>query len=88
MPTRKSAIKSLKKSIKRYQRNKSVRSELATREKKFNALLNENKFDEAKDCLKILIKRLDQAASKGIIHKNKANRKKSRLSKKLNKFTS
>ena len=88
MPNRKSALKSLKKSIKRRGRNKPLRSELKTKDKKFNVLLSENKLDEAKNYLKDFIVKIDKATSKGIIHKKKADRKKSRLMKKLNKLAS
>jgi small subunit ribosomal protein S20 len=54
-------------------RNKSVRSELHTRERKVRA------GDTAE--LKGLQKDLDRAAARGVIHKNKAARKKSRLAK-------
>jgi len=88
MPNRKSALKSLKKNIKRRGRNKPLRSELKTKNKKFNVLLSENKLDEAKNYLKDFVVKIDKAASKGIIHKKKADRKKSRLMKKLNKLAS
>ena len=88
MPNRKSALKSLKKNIKRHKRNKPLRSELKTKNKKFNVLLSENKLDEAKNYLKDFTVKIDKAASKGIIHKKKADRKKSRLMKKLNKLAS
>lgn len=41
------------------------------------------KADEAKNLLKAIVSKLDKAASKGIIHKNAAARKASRLTKKL-----
>jgi small subunit ribosomal protein S20 len=84
MPNRKSAIKSLRKSAKRHERNKAVLSELKTRDKKYLALVTDKKFDEAKNYLKEYIIKLDKAASKNMIHKNKASRKASRLTKKLN----
>ncbi|MCK4519176.1 MAG: 30S ribosomal protein S20 [Candidatus Omnitrophica bacterium] len=88
MPTRKSAIRDLKKNKIRHTRNKAVRSELKTRDKAMNALLGEKKLDKAKGYLKTYITKLDKAASKKIIHKNKASRKSSRLMKKLNSLTS
>ena len=88
MPTRKSAIKNLKKNEIRHTRNKAVRSELKTRDKTMKALLGEKKLDEAKSCLKTYITKLDKAASKKIIHKKKVSRKSSRLMKKLNSLTS
>ena len=88
MPNRKSAIKSLKQNKKRYDRNKAVLSELKTRDKKYLALITDNKLDEAKSYLKEYMAKLDEAASKNIIHKSKASRKASRLTKKLNGATS
>jgi small subunit ribosomal protein S20 len=71
-------IKSQKKRIltnaKAHERNKAVKAELKTRIKAAEAEGFDN--DAA---LRLAIKRLDMAASKGIIHKNTAARKKSRL---------
>jgi small subunit ribosomal protein S20 len=88
MPNLKSAVKQLKKSKKRYLRNKSVKSELKTRIKKLEELIADKKIDEAQKYIKIVIKRFDQAASKNIIHKNKASRYISKLQKKLNQALS
>ncbi len=84
MPSRKSAIKSRRQDKKRHDKNKAVLSELKTRDKKYLALVTNNKLDEAKNYLKEYLVRLDVAASKKIIHKNKAGRKASRLTKRLN----
>ena len=88
MPNLKSSCKQLKKSKKRYNRNKAVRSELKTRIKKFKELVAENKTEEAKAYLKEIEKRLMQAAGKNIIHKNKTSRHVSRLMVLLNKTKS
>jgi len=65
-------------------RNKSVKSELKTRVK--TAVRSGGSQDEtAADLLRIAQRRLDKAASKGIIHKNQAARRKSRLMKQLNR---
>jgi small subunit ribosomal protein S20 len=85
MANTKSALKQLRKSVQRHERNKSIKTEIKTAEKRFNILMDENKLDEAKVYLKKLVIKLNKAASKNIIHKNKANRKKSRLMKKLDK---
>jgi len=78
-------IKSQKKRIltneKRHERNKSVRAELRTRTKRVDATLGTEDNAEA---VRLAVKRIDSAASKGIIHKNAAARKKSRLMKKVN----
>lgn len=78
-------IKSQKKRIitnaKRAERNKAVKSELKTRVKNATRALG---TDEASDTLRLAVKRIDMAAAKGIIHKNQAARRKSRLMRKVN----
>ena len=85
MPNTRSAYRRLKKSKKRALRNKQIRSEIKTRIKKLKSLVEENKIPEAENYFKIVEKRLKQAASKNIIHKNTASRKISRLKILLNK---
>ena len=80
----KSQIKRNRQNEKRHTRNKGVRSELKTRVKR--AITAAEQGDEnAPDAAKAAIKRLDKAATKGIIHKNAAARRKSRLQKRINK---
>jgi small subunit ribosomal protein S20 len=78
-------IKSQKKRIltnaKRQERNKAVKSELRTRVK--TATSSAGTADNAED-VRMAMKRLDKAATKGIIHPNTAARRKSRLMKKIN----
>ena len=79
----KSQIKRNRQNEKRHARNKAVRSELKTRVKR--AVTAAQQGDEhAADIATTAIKRLDKAASKGIIHKNAAARRKSRLQKRIN----
>ncbi len=66
----------------RHARNTSVISRLKTTEKKFRAAL-EVGVDEAKVIYKNLTSALDKAAKQGVIHKNAAARKKSRLNTRL-----
>ncbi|HEY8543836.1 MAG TPA: 30S ribosomal protein S20 [Acidimicrobiales bacterium] len=74
----KSQIKRNKQNEKRHQRNKAVRSELKTRVR--NAVVAaETGADDADAKLRAAVKRIDTAASKGVIHKNQAARRKSRL---------
>ncbi|MBD0379064.1 30S ribosomal protein S20 [Paenibacillus sedimenti] len=86
MPNIKSAIKRVKVSEKRRLRNASQKSALRTAVKAFETAASNN-AETAKDALINASKKLDKAASKGLIHKNAANRKKSRLAKKLNALT-
>jgi small subunit ribosomal protein S20 len=78
-------IKSQKKRIltnaKRAERNKAVKSELKTRVKTAAGSAGTDQQDEN---VRLAVKRLDMAAAKGVIHKNQAARRKSRLMKKLN----
>ena len=83
----KSQIKRNRQNQKRHDRNKAVRSELKTRVKR--ALTAAEQGDEkAAEIVTSAVKRLDKAASKGIIHKNAAARRKSRLQKRVNKAAS
>jgi len=83
----KSQIKRNRQNEKRHDRNKAVRSELKTRVKRaINAAQQGD--DNAADATKAAIKRLDKAATKGIIHKNAAARRKSRLQKRINQISS
>jgi len=85
MPIKKSASKELRKGKKRHLRNIKVISELKTLNKGFLNLLDEKKVEEAKKVLQQLISKLNKAAIKKIIHKNKAARKISRLMKQSKK---
>ena len=75
-------IKSQKKrnitNAKRAERNKAARSELKTRIK---TAVRAAGTEGGEDSLQLAQKRLDQAAAKGIVHKNQAARRKSRLMK-------
>ncbi|WP_026893699.1 30S ribosomal protein S20 [Clostridiisalibacter paucivorans] len=81
-------IKSAKKRIKvinaKTAVNKKRKSEVKTYIKRFNDAVDANNFDEAKELLRLVEKKLYKAAAKNTIHKNAASRRVSRLSKKLN----
>ena len=82
----KSQIKRNRQNEKARQRNKMVRSELQTRTKK--ALAAAENGEDTADALKAAIKRIDSAATKGVLHKNTAARKKSRLIKQVRRLES
>ncbi len=77
----KGQIKRNRQNERRHERNKAVRSELKTRVKSALASAGTGDADEH---LRIAQRRLDKAAAKGVIHKNAAARRKSRLARKLN----
>ena len=76
MPNIKSAIKRVKVSKKKNLRNRMIKSGVKTAVKKYEAALTQEQLSNVASAL-------DKAASKGVIHKNAANRKKARLARKL-----
>lgn len=80
----KSQIKRNKQNEKARLRNKSVRSDLKTHVKSAEAAAG---TDDADAALRQAISRIDRATSKGVIHKNAAARKKSRLVKRVSATT-
>ncbi|MBI5396667.1 MAG: 30S ribosomal protein S20 [Verrucomicrobia bacterium] len=83
MPNTKSAAKALRSSESKRLRNKSVKSALHTLQKRFLGLVGEGKKDEAAALLPQIMSALDKAAKGDIIHRNSADRRKSRLSVRL-----
>ncbi|MGH7215061.1 MAG: 30S ribosomal protein S20 [Tepidisphaeraceae bacterium] len=79
----KSQIKRNRQNEVRRQRNKSVRSALRTRVKTFEEAVASGDKDAALQTYRAAARALDKAASKGVIHKNKAATKKSRLARRL-----
>lgn len=84
MPNIKSAKKRVIVSANNQMRNKSVRSELRTSIKKAEVAIKNNAADKHA-VVKLAVQKIDSAATKGILHKNNAARKKSALVKRLNK---
>lgn len=77
----KSQIKRNRQNEKRRLANRAVRSELRTRTKA--ALAAAETGENAEAAQAAAMKRIDKAANKGVIHKNAAARRKSRLAKRL-----
>ncbi|MGR3765098.1 30S ribosomal protein S20 [Rossellomorea sp. NS-SX7] len=83
MPNIKSAIKRVKTSNERNAQNATVKSSMRTAVKKAEAAAA-NGAENVKELTNDAIRQLDKAAQKGLIHKNAADRQKSRLMKKAN----
>ncbi len=83
MPNIKSAKKRVLVNATKQARNKSTNSALKTAIKKANAAIESN-ADNKDEMVNFAVKKIDQAAAKGLIHKNNAARKKSALTLKLN----
>ena len=83
MAHRRSSIKKIRIDKRRRERNIWVMSELKTTARKVKTLMAEKKSDEAAKEAKNLFSKLDKAVKKGIIHKNRASRTHSRISRHL-----
>ena len=83
MPNIKSAKKRVDTTKRNNERNKSNRSELHTALKKYDAAINAGDTARAEALLPETYAILDEKVSKGIIHKNKADRKKATAAKNL-----
>lgn len=81
MPNIKSAIKRVKQNAKASAANTQAKSTMRTAVKKADTAALNSEVN-AQDLIKTAIKQLDKAASKGLIHKNTASRKKAQLMKK------
>jgi small subunit ribosomal protein S20 len=77
-----SALRDIKKSRKRAEQNQSVRSAIKTFVKKTRAAIAEGS-DQTPELISATSSLVDKAAKRNIIHKNAANRRKSRLAKRL-----
>ena len=79
----KSQIKRIKQNEKRHQRNKAVKSGLKTAVRKFREAAEAGDKEQAVALGRDAAKKLDKAASKGVIHKNQAANRKSGMAKRL-----
>ena len=84
MPQTNSAKKELRKIKKRTVRNQVVKNNLDYLFRHFKKAIENGDKSKAKELSKKLIKSLDKASKRNIVHKNKAARKKSSVMKKLN----
>ena len=85
MPNIKSAAKRVETIHKRTIRNARLKSALRTTIRRFEEAMATANQDNAKAKLKVALVSIDKAVTKGILHKNTAARKKSRLTKRFNK---
>ena len=74
-----SAEKRERQNVKRRMHNRMIKSSVRTQIKKFDAAVQAKDKDAAKTAMDLSFKLLDSAASKVVLHKNPASRKKSRL---------
>jgi len=84
LATHKSALKRHRQSLVRRERNRQVKGGIRKGAKRVHAAVEAGNVEEAQEWLQVTIKRLDKAAQKGVIHKNNAARRKSRLTRLVN----
>lgn len=83
MPNTKSAERRVRSTARRQLNNQIIKSRLKTLEKKYTASVSSGDKAVASSALRDVTSALDKAAKRGVIHANKADRKKSRLAVKL-----
>jgi len=86
LPVTKSAEKRMRQTLKRTARNRRVKSIVKTATRRFEEAIQSGDRELAQSRLIAAIRKIDQAAAKGVIHKNNAARKKSRLTRLFNRF--
>ena len=82
----KSQIKRIKTNEKARQRNKAVKSSLKTAVRKFREASETGDVEKATAALQDASRKLDKAASAGVIHKNQAANRKSALAARVNQL--
>jgi len=85
MPRRRTSLKSNRINKRKHARNLKIKLQLKKAIKKLQELLSEKNSSEAKTFITKVFSQLDKAAKKNIIHPRTANRRKSRLMRRLNK---
>jgi small subunit ribosomal protein S20 len=87
MPNNPSAEKRMRQEIKRRAHNRSIKSLVRTEVTKARQAITTPSVstEAAQNAVRAAISELDRAAKKGVLHKNNASRRKSRLMKQLNK---
>ena len=85
MPRRRTSLKSNRVNKRKHTRNLKAKGQLKKTIKKFQDLLTKENTGEAKAFISKVFSQLDKAAKKNIIHPATANRRKSRLMRRLSK---
>ncbi len=87
MPNHRSALKRLRQSEKRRLRNKAVKSAIKTAIKMVRVAIEEGKPEDASAHLGAVVRLLDRAVTKGVLHRNNASRRISRLTVAVNSIS-
>ena len=81
-----SAIKRLRSAERRRLHNRVYRGQARTAVKKARSLMEAGHLEQAREAVRVAVSALDNAAQKGVIHKNNASRRKSRLMRRLSQI--
>ncbi|MCS1409216.1 MAG: 30S ribosomal protein S20 [Verrucomicrobia subdivision 3 bacterium] len=87
MPNIKSAEKRVRSTARKFEFNRAAKSRASTLERQFNRLVREGKKEEAGALLPRVTAAYDKAAKRGACHRNKADHKKSRLTRAYNSIS-
>ncbi len=79
-----SAKKRMRQNVKRRAINKARKAQIKSKERAFSEAVASGDKGKAAETLRAAVKKVDQIAAKGTLHRNTASRRKSRLQKKLN----
>lgn len=85
MPNTRSAKKRIRQNEKRRLRNMSIRSRARSAVRQARLAIQTGEAAEAEKAVRQAVQELDKAVSKGVLHRNNADRRKSRLMKHLNR---
>ena len=83
MPTSLSAKKRVRQDAKRRARNRTVKSAVRTQMRKLETALDGGNVEAAQDEFVAAVRAIDKAVTKGVLHRNTAARRKSRLAARL-----
>lgn len=86
MPNTKSAAKAMRQSSRRRTNNIKTKDKFKAAAKKVKKLIESGAVEDAMQALRLAMSALDKAAKKGVIHKNTASRKKSRMARAIGKL--
>lgn len=84
----KNAKKKIKQITKTTKNNEQLKSTVKNAIKRTDKAIAAGNKEEAEKSLRLAVKSLDNAKSKGLVHRNKVDREKSRLTLKVNKMES
>lgn len=87
LATHKSAVKRHRQSLKRHARNQAIKARLRTTIKKVRSAIEQKDSEAARTALSVASQALDKAVTQGVLHRNSASRRISRLTVQVHQLT-